>query len=138
MAKIPAPRPLVMKDVEMTIGTDDFARHVSSVTLTPSVSQVTWRGLSPDSAYSEPTAPTWVCTLVGAQDWDAEDSLCRYLWDEQGTTVAAAFAPRAGSGPSFTADITLVPPTVGGAVDAVATFTAACGVSGVPVLVPAV
>lgn len=135
MAIAPMPQVLVMKDVTMQIGTDDYKRHLSSVVFTPSSSSITWQGLSPDASFSDAGSETWTCALTGAQDWDSAAGLCRYLFAHAGETVAAVFKPRAGSGPSFEADITLVSPGIGGAVNAVAEFSVTCGVVGRPELV---
>lgn len=136
MPTVAAPTPLVMKDVVLTLGTDDFQKHVSAVTFTPSSSQVTWQGLSPDATFTDVSTATWTCALEIAQDWDADTSLCRYLFENEGEHVAATFKPKSGSGPSFTATLIVTPGAIGGTVNAVATQSVTLGVEGRPVLVP--
>lgn len=138
MATIAAPVPLVMKDVILTLGTDDFQKHVSSVTFTPTSSQVVWQGLSPDASFSDVTTATWTCTLELAQDWSSATSLCRYLFDNEGDRVAAKLKPVNGAGPSFEVTLIITPGAIGGAVNAVATQSVTLGCAGKPALVPAV
>lgn len=138
MVAVIAPVPLVLKDVVLTLGTDDFQKHVSSVVFTPSSSQVTWQGLSPDASFSDVTTATWTCALELAQDWTAATSLCRFLYDNEGEHIAATFKPISGEGPSFTATLIITPGAIGGAVNAVATQSVTLGCEGRPVLVPAV
>lgn len=138
MATIAKPIPLVLKDVILTIGTDNFEKHVSAVTFTPSSSQVTWQGLSPDATFSDVTTATWTCSLEIVQDWSTSNSLCRYLFENEGDHVAATFKPVSGSGPSFTATLIITPGAIGGTVNAVATQSVTLGCEGRPTLVPAV
>lgn len=132
-------QPLVLKDVELIFGDpladDDFRKHASSVTLTPSAEQATWNGLGKNSHTDTATA-TWTCVIEYVQDWDSADSLSRYLFTNEGTTVQVHFRPRAGTGPSFTANVTITPGAIGGAVNAFATTSVTLG-SDKPQLVPA-
>lgn len=136
MAIVAKPTPLVLKDVIMEIGADDFAKHVSSVAFVPSASTVTWQGMSPDASFSDVGLATWTLQLTYAQDWTAATSLSRYLFENEGDTVAVEFKPKSGVGPSFTANVTITPGQIGGAVNAVSEATVTLG-SDKPVLVPA-
>lgn len=138
MAVVAMPNPLVLKDVILQLGTDDFAKHVSNVTFTPSASTVTWQGLSPDATFTDVATATWTCALTYAQDWTATTSLSSYLFENEGETVAATFKPKNGEGPSFTANLILTPGAIGGAVNSIAEATVTLGVNGRPTLVPAV
>lgn len=133
MVKLARPTPLVLKDVVLEIGADDFARHVSSVAFTPSASTVTWQGMSPDASYTDVGLATWTLAITYAQDWTQATSLSRYLYANEGQTVAARFRPRTGIGPAFTANITITPGQIGGAVNAVSEATVTLG-SDKPVL----
>ncbi|PTU56409.1 hypothetical protein DBB34_09105 [Sphaerisporangium cinnabarinum] len=128
-------QPLVLKDVEAIIGTDDFRKHLSGVTFTPSSSTATWTGLGGNTHTDAGTA-TWVCALAYVQDWDSPASLSRYLYEHEGETVEMTFRPRSGEGPSFKANVTITPGAIGGQVNAFATSTVNLG-SDRPVLVPA-
>lgn len=132
------PKPLVLKDVELTIGSgtaDDFRKYVSSVAFTPSSSSITWTGLGLNTHTDVATA-TWTCDLTFVQDWESADSLSRYLYDNEGETVPVTFRPKSGVGPSFTANISVTPGAIGGSVNAYAEATVSLG-SDKPVLVPA-
>ena len=130
-------QPLVLKDVEAIIGAggDDFRKHLSGVTFTPSSSTVTWTGLGGNTHTDAPTA-TWVVALAYVQDWDSPTSLSRYLYEHEGETVPIEFRPRSGEGPSFTSNVTITPGAIGGQVNAFATTSVNLG-SDKPALVPA-
>ena len=127
--------PLVLKDVTLTLGTDTYEKHVSEVRFTPSASTISWTGLGGNTVTDVSTA-TWTATLGYVQDWETVDSLSQYLLANEGESVAATFKPKSGSGPSFTATLTVTPGAIGGAVNAYATTQVTLG-STKPVLVPA-
>jgi len=128
--------PIVLTDVSLLIPTDDYAKHVSSVTLTPTSSTVTWNGLGKNS-FTGASIATWTVTLEYAQDWETVDSLSAYLFENEGNKVTMTFKPQTGSGPSFTVEVTIVPGAIGGAVNAVAVATVTLPCSAKPALVPA-
>lgn len=130
------PRPLVMKDVVLEIGTDDFRAYADSVTFTPSASSVTWSGLG-GNTHTDASTATWTLDLNYVQDWDSANSLSRFLYENEGDSVDVVFAPKSGSGPSFTAEVVITPGAIGGAVSAFATTSVTLGVNGRPELVPA-
>ena len=130
-------KPLFLKEVELTIGDgtpDDFRKHVSGVTFTPSSSQQSWTGLGQNTV-TESTEPTWTCQLDYAQDWESTNSLSRYLFENSGETVPMSFRPKSGVGPSFTANVSIVPGAIGGQVNAYAGTSVTLGCDK-PVLVP--
>lgn len=130
-----AVNPIVLKDVELLFGaTDDYAAHVSQVEFTPSASQVTWKGLSPEANFTDTATATWTCTLAYAQDW-SEDGLSRFLFEHEGESQPVTFRPVKGGGPSFTATLVITPGAIGGTVDAYAAATVTLGVTGRPQLV---
>lgn len=120
--------PLVLKDVELVLGTDadDFRKHVSGVTYTPTAPTQSWTGLG-GNTHTDVGAPTWTLNLDYVQDWDSVQSLSRYLFEHQGETVTALFRPRSGVGPSFTSEVTITPGAIGGQVNAFATTTVQLG-----------
>jgi len=117
-------QPFVLKDVVFIVETDDYARHVSEVLFTPTVTQdeIKWQGLSPDASFSDTSAPetSWAVSVGYAQDWETADSFSRYLRDNAGLDKAVTFEPKSGVGTSFASTITIVPGPVGGAVKTVA------------------
>lgn len=126
-------KPLVLKDVTATIGTDDFKKHLDQVTLTPSSSTQSWTGLG-SNTHTDVATATWTLNLNYVQDWESAASLSRYLHEHEGETVAFAFSPKAG-GPSFTTDVVITPGAIGGTVNAFATTSVTLGCSK-PVIVP--
>ncbi|MBD8077695.1 hypothetical protein [Cellulosimicrobium arenosum] len=131
-------QPLVLKDVILIIGGetgDDYRKHVDAVTFTPSSSTITWTGLGLNT-HTDAAIATWTAVLNYVQDWETTDSLSRYLFEHEGETVEMEFAPRSGSGPSFTANVAITPGAIGGTVNTYATTSVTLG-SDKPVLVPA-
>lgn len=133
--------PLILKDVDLVIGeggVNQYQKHVSAVVFTPSAAQITWVGLHPDASFTDTATATWVAALTYVQDWETVDSLSRYLYEHEGETVPCVFRPRAGSGPTFEADLIIVPGAIGGAVNTYGETTVNLGAQGRPQLVEAV
>ena len=127
--------PFVLKDILLTIGTDNYETNVSTVHFTPTVSQVTWQGLTPASAFTDMTSPTWTCDLAYAQDWKTANSLAQYLLINSGLSKVLVFKPRgAATGDAiFTATCLIVPGEIGGDVNTVQVGSVSLGVIGAPV-----
>lgn len=127
--------PFVLKDILLTIGTDNYETNVSTVHFVPNVSAVTWQGLTPASSFSDVTNPTWTCELAYAQDWKTVNSLSQYLLTNAGQSKVAVFKPKgAGSGEAiFTATLIIAPGEIGGDVNTVQTGSVTLGVIGAPV-----
>lgn len=129
--------PLILKDVELLLGTDDYRKHVDQVTLTPASSQVSWTGLG-NNTHTDVSTATWTCVLNYAQDWETPDSLSRFLYEHEGETIeGATFRPRSGVGPSFLVDLVITPGAIGGTVNAYSTSSVTLGCNGKPQLVEA-
>lgn len=139
MALAPVGSPITLKESVVEIGGTDFRRHVSGVTFTPSASQLSWIGLSPDSAYTDTATATWTVTINYKQDWTsaAADSFSRWLYAHEGETVEMTFYPKAAAGIGFQTDVTIVPGAVGGEVNTIATASVTLGCAGKPVIVEA-
>jgi hypothetical protein len=129
--------PFVMKDVTLLIAADNYEAHVSAVEIVPTAPTVVWKGLTPESAFTDVGSSSWVCNLTFAQDWATTDSLSAYLFNNEGNAVECEFAPVAG-GPRFSATIVITPGSIGGAIDSVAVGTVSLGVQGRPVIIPVV
>jgi hypothetical protein len=127
--------PFVLRDVDLLIGSDDYKLHTSQVEFTPATSPVTWTGLGNNSFSATPTA-TWTVTMALAQDWTTENSLSRFLLENEGDEVEIEFAPQSG-GPSFTSTVTITPGGIGGTAGAVAVSSVTMSCSK-PVYVPVV
>lgn len=139
MATITPTSVLYMRNSTLTLGTpgDEFAAAIQSMTLTPSTTIVKEKGLRPGSVFSFASDPEWDLEVSYMQDWSDEDSLSFYLFNHSGETVPAVIEPEAG-GLSVAVNVTIVAGAIGGALDAVAKATVTLGVTGQPVLTPAV
>ena len=98
---------------------------------------MSWNGLTPSATFTFPTATTWACKLDYAQDWETANSLSRYLFDNEGGQVEMTFTPKAG-GLGWNVTVFIVPGSIGGQVNSVATASVTLGVVGKPTPVPAV
>lgn len=126
--------PLYMTNVLLTVGTDDYQKHVSGVTFTPAPKTAQWTGLG-ENTHSAVGVPTWTVELAYAQDWDTANSLSAYLFANAGTTKSVVFEPVAG-GSGFTADVIIQHGAIGGQVDSFAATTVSLPLDGAPTLVP--
>jgi hypothetical protein len=119
--------PFIMGNATLTIDGETYEDEVSAATFTPTSGIVTWKGLTPDAVFTFPQNATWVLDLEYAQDYTTDDTLAVYLLAHEGETVPdVVFTPIVG-GRSFTADITIVPGSIGGKVDEVAVGTVSLG-----------
>src|SRR4029077_7869420 len=132
-------RPFIMRNAIIEFDTDDFAKAVSTATLTPSSGTAEFKGLKPDAVFTFPQATTWTLELTFAQDWSAATSLSRYLFDHAGETIAFTLNPddttadaTLGS-TTWSGTVAIAPGAIGGDVDAVATATVSLGIVGAPV-----
>lgn len=132
-----SPNPIVLKDVLVQIGADNFEKQVSSVTLTPSASPVVFKGMSPGASYSDMPMADWVAGINYAQDHETVGSLSDYLFLNEGSQVTMIFKPKSGSGPSYQAVVTLTPGAIGGAGNAVAEGSVTLPVTGKPIKIAA-
>ncbi|WP_282845867.1 hypothetical protein [Microbacterium oxydans] len=130
-------KPIVLRDCLLRVATADYEKHVSGITITPNTGSVTWNGLTPDAAYSFPTSTVWGAQLDYAQDWETPESLSLFLFEHQGEKVTMRFEPVKG-GLGWEIDVTIVPGSIGGQVNSVATSSVTLGVSGPPRPIPAV
>lgn len=134
--------PFIMRNAVVQLGTDDFAKAVSSATLSPSGGTSEFKGLKPNASFTFPQAVIWELQLDYAQDWSQQESLSRYLFEHIGEIVPCTVNvdDKAAGSTSWEMDVAITAGAVGGAVDAVATASVALGVVGspVPTLVPIV
>lgn len=127
--------PFKTESAKLSLGVDNYESLISSSELAPTSSTSTFKVI--DGNHRTITGKsTWMLNITFAQDWLTAASLSNYLWENEGEVVPFTVEPLDG-GPSFTGDVTLVAPSVGGAADADATSTVALGCQGKPTLVPA-
>lgn len=132
-----AVKPIVLKDVLLQIGDNNYETACSSVVFTPNNTQLTWQGLTPASSFTDVSSSTWTVAITFAQDWDTPQSLSEYLFDNEGITVPAYFRPKNGSGSSFSSSIVLTPGAIGGVVNTFNESTVTLGAKGKPTRIPA-
>ena len=127
--------PFIMRNAIVSFAANDFAKAVSSATLTPSGGTTPFKGLKPDAVFTFPQSVTWTLDLEFAQDWSADTSLSRYLFEHQGETIAATLNPddKTSGTTSWAITVAIAPGAVGGPVDSVATSTVSLGIVGAPV-----
>lgn len=131
--------PIILTDVILVVGTDNYEAHVSKVQFNPTTPLVKWKGLTPTSQYSFPGTSDWTLTLEYAQDWKTANALSQYLLANAGQSKSVTFKPKkpTTTGPTWTATVIMAPGPIGGAVDTVPTGAVTLGVVGVPVLTTA-
>lgn len=132
-----AVQPIVLKDVRLIIGTDNYEKHISKAVLTPntSIEKKTWQGGTPTATFTDVANPItdWSLDLDYAQDWDTTNSLCNYLLTNAGQQKAAKLQPKAGAaGKTFSVTVTILPGPIGGPIGDVQTGTVSLPVTGQP------
>ncbi|MCE0458445.1 hypothetical protein [Curtobacterium flaccumfaciens] len=126
---------IYMKNVTFTVAAHDYAAQLSSAALTPNATTATWAGFN-GATQKNTASADWQVNLTFGQDWGT-DGFSRYLYEHEGEEVEVVFSPTAG-GPSFTANVTLTPGSVGGGVNAYAESTVSLPIDGKPELSAAV
>ena len=110
------PTPLFIKSALVKFGaSDSYEAAVRDVKFTPSASVVSTRGMAPAAVYQDIDLATWTLDMTYLQDWTVTTSLARYLYANEGSTVALTFEPISG-GATITANVVITPGAIGGAV----------------------
>lgn len=129
--------PLFMKSATLTIDSVDYADLISNVVFTPTTPTVSHKGISGKVATSV-GATEWAVTFDYAQSFDTAGSLALKLFNDSGDKVEAVFKPEgAAAATTVTATVTLLPGSLGGAVDSAATSSVTLPIDGKPTIVPA-
>lgn len=92
---------------------DDFTKHISELTLTPSTQSGTWTGIS-GNVIADQGLATWAAQFGLAQDLD-DESLLWFLFDNEGSKAQVVFIPATGAA-TLTFDVVLSAANIGGAV----------------------
>lgn len=133
MAVIPLSSPYSLKACLLSIGTDNFEAAVTQVQFDPATSPTTTRFIN-GGIYKDAPVPDWTATIGLAQDL-ATGSLTRYLLANSGLTKAAVFTPISGGAAAVSANVIILPGTLGGSADGnLAMSTVQLPVIGTPVL----
>ena len=126
--------PIVLNDVDLTIGADNYEASVSKVELVPTTPTATWRGLTPAANIPIAGTPVWVMNITGAQDHATASSLSQYTQTNAGTVKTVKVKPKKGTNvPTYTVDVLILATKIGGDVDAIATFDGSFPCQGQPV-----
>jgi hypothetical protein len=123
--------PFPLTDATLKVAANNYETSVSSVEFVPTVPSFSWKGMTPTAVFSFPGSASWVCNVSAIQDWETVDSLSSYLLDHAGETVEMDFYPQNG-GQGFRATVTLVPGSIGGAIDTVPIISVSLQVQGTP------
>ena len=112
----------VFKDIVLTFPANNYEKSVSQVEFSGTNPTAQWVAASPGTSKTFTGYADWTYTIVGAQDWEDEDSLANFALENETEEVEVSFQPVAG-GATFTATITISVPTIGGTVNGVPVFT---------------
>ena len=134
MANI-TPVPIVLNDIVLVIGTDNYEAAVSKAELVPNTPVTTWKGMTPTAVFPLPGSTEWVLNIEFAQDHATANSLSQYLQTNAGTQKSVTLKPKkpGTTGPTYTITATMLPGSIGGAVDAVAVASVSLPCIGQPV-----
>lgn len=124
--------PVTWAKYGLKIGTDNYEKHVDSVTLTPTTPVSTFKGAGDGQVDKSAGKADWKLDLNYAQDWSTTNSLSIYLLNNIGQTKAVEFFPL-GAGPKFAANVLIVPGAVGGKIDDSGTASVTLEIVGQPV-----
>lgn len=136
MAQV-AIKPIILNDITLLIGADNYEAAVSRVVLTPTVPQAKWKGMTPAAIFNLAGTPEWVCEVTWAQDHETANSLSQYSIANAGQVKAVEFKPKKpvspATAPTFKCDVLILPGAIGGDLDTVPTASASWPVNGQPV-----
>lgn len=125
------PVPIVFNNALFKVAAHNYEKSVSRVLLTPIYPETEWSGIGGNTIAGIGTAQ-WTCEIDYPQDWATANSLAKYLFDNQGTTVVADLTPKAG-GVGFRVNLVLKAGPIGGAVNEQLPASVSLKVSGQPV-----
>lgn len=128
--------PELLTAVSVVIGTTEYAAAVASVRFTPATSINTWKGGTPDAVFTKSTKATYSCAMKVGQDYESSASLVNYFLAHAGETIEDV-SFKFNGGRTIQADLVIVPPEIGGDVDAWLDTTITHGVVGAPRILPA-
>lgn len=130
------PKVLILNDIVLTIGTDNYEASVKKVRLVPTTPVAKWKGMTPGSVVNVAGDPEWVMELAFAQDHDTATSMSLYLAANVGTEKTITLKPKkpaSGTAPLYTVKVLILPGPIGGDLDSVAEGDVSLPVNGQPV-----
>ncbi len=113
------PTPYILRDMLVTIGSDEYAAAIDQLTITPKTSPQVFQGGRPSAKFVDLPDPEWDVAIQYAQD-NAATSFTRYLHANQGKVVDMTFQPKAGTlsaaNPAVKCKVMILPGTLGGTI----------------------
>jgi hypothetical protein len=130
-----APVPIVLNDIVLNIGTDNYEAAVSKAELVPTTPVAKWKGMAPTAVHQLVGSTEWMLNLDFAQDHATANSLSQYLLTNSGTQKEVTLKPKKGTttAPTYKITATLIPSSIGGSVDQVAVASVSLPCIGQPV-----
>lgn len=105
-----------LKTGTLTLGGTSYAGQPTSVTLTPPKAKASdTEEVLDGTQLTDTSADPWILAIEAIQDFTNAAGLQKYLFDEEGTTVAYSWKPNA-TGPTFSGDVIVVAAEIGGTV----------------------
>ncbi len=108
-----AATPRATLNLSIKIGEDEYQLHVSECTITPNT--IPWHGGTPTANFAD---FTWKLRLVLVHDYQNAESLYNFLLDHAGEAATFAYKPDEAGTFGRSVDATIIPPAVGGKVNA--------------------
>lgn len=132
----PALKPIILNDIDLLLGADNYEAHVAKVELVPTTPTAVWKGMTPSAIKNLVGTPVWVCNIDYAQDHETATGLALFLAANVGVPTVVKFKPKkpaTGTAPLYTATVIPVPGPIGGVLDSVAVGSVSMPVDGQPV-----
>ncbi len=123
----------VLRNASVKFASAEYANQVTKARFVPDTPIQTLRTLVPDGIVQDVDSTAWVLELSGIQDLVSAQGLARYLFENEGTTVAVKVQPKSG-GVEVQANVLIVPTELGGEQGDWAQFEIELPVIGKPVL----
>lgn len=105
------------KDIRVTVGADNYEKHVSDISWPPNQSAQSWHGGTPDAIAVDVNEGDQVCNITFVQAWDDPLSFCRFCFEHAGDTVTIKYKPHGDDDFEVQAQVTIIRPQVGGKVN---------------------
>lgn len=107
-----------IRNLSIKIGTDDYVKHAAGVRITNDSKAVVFKGGSPDAIITDVSAGVYMLEIDVVHDYQTATSLYNYLVENAGEQATFIYKPDEAGTFQATVTATIIPPTIGGAVDA--------------------
>lgn len=121
----PPINPRQIKHIRVILADTDFAAQVNKCEFKKGGGATqTWNGGTPDAQYIDKAPDEHSVDLGLIADWEEEESLCNFLYDNDGEKATIEYMPDASGRVYFESEITISAPPPPGAVGSWAEATA--------------